>query len=297
MARLGFVGIGNMGWPMAANLVRAGHTLAVSDLSAERAARFAAEHGARAAADAADAAEGAEVLVAILPTSREVAAVADDVAGVLPAGALFIDMTSGNPARTREIAARLAGRGIRMVDCPVSGGVPRARTGELAIRAGGTAADLDAAEPILRAMGKSIHRCGDIGAGQAMKALNNLVSAGGLLIAVEALLIGQKFGLEPGLMVDVLNASTGMNNATQKKLRQYVLSRRFDSGFHIGLMAKDLTIALDVGREGGVPAPFAALCRELWAAGAAQLGAGEDHTAIAKLCEALAGEVLTGGNG
>jgi 3-hydroxyisobutyrate dehydrogenase len=88
-----------------------------------------------------------------------------------------------------------------------------------------------------------------------------------------------------------------MNNATQKKLRQYVLSRRFDSGFHIGLMAKDLTIALDVGREGDVPAPFAALCRELWAAGAAQLGAGEDHTAIAKLCEALAGEVLTGGNG
>jgi 3-hydroxyisobutyrate dehydrogenase len=297
MARLGFVGIGNMGWPMAANLVRAGHEVAVSDLSAERVTSFAGEHNARGASDPADAARGAETLVTILPTSREVASVAEAVEAVLPPGALFVDMTSGNPARTREIAARLARRGIRMVDCPVSGGVPRAKTGELAIMAGGADADLDAAEPILRAMGSSIHRCGGVGAGQAMKALNNLVSAGGLLIAVEALLIGQKFGLEPGLMVDVLNASTGMNNATQKKLRQYVLSRRFDSGFHIGLMAKDLTIALDVGREGGVPAPFSALCRELWAAGAAQLGGGEDHTAIAKLCEALAGEVLTGGNG
>lgn len=297
MRRVGFVGIGRMGWPMAANLAARGFDLALADMDAPRVQRFAAEQGGRAAADAADAARGAEALVTILPTSREVALVAEAVAGALPAGALLVDMTSGNPARTREIAARLAAHGIRMVDCPVSGGVARAKTGDLAIMAGGAAADLDAAEPLLRAMGSSIHRCGGIGAGQAMKALNNLVSAGGLLIAVEALLIGRKFGLDTDAMVEVLNASTGMNNATQKKLRQFVLSRRFDSGFGIGLMAKDLTIALDVGREGGVPTPFAALCREMWAAGAAQLGGGEDHTAIAKLCEALAGEVLTGGNG
>ncbi|MCU0945778.1 MAG: NAD(P)-dependent oxidoreductase, partial [Rubritepida sp.] len=201
MARLGFVGIGNMGWPMAANLVRAGHEVAVSDLSAERAARFAAEVGGRAAAGPADAAAGAEALITILPTSREVAEVAEAAIGALPTGALFVDMTSGNPSRTREIAERLAAGGVRMVDCPVSGGVPRAKTGELAIMAGGAEADLDAAEPLLRAMGTSIHRCGPIGAGQAMKALNNLVSAGGFLIGIEALLIGQKFGLDPALMV------------------------------------------------------------------------------------------------
>jgi 3-hydroxyisobutyrate dehydrogenase len=125
-----------------------------------------------------------------------------------------------------------------------------------------------------------------------MKALNNLVSAGGFLIGIEALLIGQRFGLDPGMMTDVLNASTGMNNATQKKFRQFVLSRRFDSGFSLDLMVKDLSIALDVARESGAAAPFAALCRELWASAAASLGPGQDHTAMARLSEQLAGTVL-----
>jgi 3-hydroxyisobutyrate dehydrogenase len=162
--------------------------------------------------------------------------------------------------------------------------------------AGGETAELDRAEPILRAMGTSIHRCGGIGAGQAMKALNNLVSAGGFLIGIEALLIGQQFGLDPALMVDVLNASTGMNNSTQKKFKQFVLSRRFDSGFGLDLMVKDLSIALEVGRDQGVPTPFAALCREMWAAAAKSLGPGEDHTGVAKLPEHLAGTTLGGGN-
>ena len=144
-------------------------------------------------------------------------------------------------------------------------------------------------------MGTSIHRCGPIGAGQAMKALNNLVSAGGYLIGIEALLIGQRFGLDPAKMVDVLNASTGMNNSTQKKFKEYVLSRRFDAGFGLDLMVKDLSIALEVGRDTATPTPFAALCREMWAGAAAMLGPGQDHTAMAQLSERLAGEVL-GGN-
>jgi len=296
MKRVAFAGIGNMGWPMAANLVKAGFEVTVSDISAERVARFASEVGGHGAASPAEAAKGAEAFLCILPTSKEVALVADAVLPALPQGALFIDMTSGNPSRTREIAARLATRGIRMVDGPVSGGVPRAKTGELAIMLGGEAADLDAAEPILRAMGTSLHRCGGIGAGQAMKALNNLVSAGGFLIGIEALLIGQKLGLEPGLMVDVLNSSTGMNNSTQKKFRQFVLSRRFDSGFGLDLMVKDLSIAIEVGKEAGVPTPLSALTRELWAAAATHLGAGEDHTAVAKLSERLANQTLSGGN-
>lgn len=293
--RIGFVGIGNMGWPMAANLVRAGFDVAVCDAVPGRTAKFVAEAGGKPAADAAAAAEGADAVVTILPTSAQVAEVAAQVQPVLAAGALLIDMTSGQPGATRKIAAMLAEGHVAMVDCPVSGGVPRARTGELAIMAGGEAADLDRAEPVLRAMGTSIHRCGGIGAGQAMKALNNLVSAGGFLIGIEALLIGQRFGLEASLMVDVLNASTGMNNSTQKKFKQFVLSRRFDSGFSLDLLVKDLSIALEVGRDTATPTPFAALCRELSASCLALLGPGQDHTALAQLPERLAGETL-GGN-
>ena len=293
--RVGFVGIGNMGWPMAANLLKAGFDVAACDAVPARAAQFAGEVGGHAAANAAEAARGADCVVTMLPTSAQVAEAAAAMADALAPGALLIDMTSGQPGRTREIAAALAAKGVQMVDCPVSGGVPRAKTGELAIMAGGEDAALDRAEPVLRAMGTSVHRCGGVGAGQAMKALNNLVSAGGFLIAVEALLMGQRFGLDAGLMVDVLNASTGMNNSTQKKMRQFVLSRRFDAGFGLDLMVKDLSIALEVGRGTATPAPFAALCREMWASAAAMLGPGQDHTAMAQLSERLAGAIL-GGN-
>jgi 3-hydroxyisobutyrate dehydrogenase len=152
---------------------------------------------------------------------------------------------------------------------------------------------LDRVAPLLGAMGTSIMRCGDVGAGQAMKALNNLVSAAGFLVSVEALLIGSRFGLDPAVMVDVLNAATGMNNSTQKKLKQFVLSRGFDSGFGLDLMVKDLSIALQVGRETATPAPLAAQTRELWAAAASLLGPGQDHTAAARFSEALAADELS----
>ncbi len=294
--KVAFIGIGNMGWPMAANLVKAGFDVTVCDAVAGRSAKFASEIGGHAAGSPAEAAKGADAVITILPTSKQVKEVAAAIAGALAKGMVFIDMTSGVPGRTREIAEELAPKGVDVIDCPVSGGVPRAKTGELAIMAGGETAVLDRAEPVLKAMGTSIHRCGGVGAGQAMKALNNLTSAGGFLIAIEALLIGQRFGLDPALMVDVLNASTGMNNSTQKKMKQFVLSRRFDSGFGLDLMAKDLSIALEVGRETGTATPFAALCREMWASASALLGPGKDHTDIAQLSEKLAGEVLGGGN-
>ncbi len=293
--RVAFLGIGNMGWPMAANLVKAGFDVTVADVVPGRADAFAAETGGKAAASPAEAAKGADCVITIVPTSKQVAEAVEAVGPSLAAGMLVIDMTSGQPGRTREIAAGLAAKGVAMIDCPVSGGVPRAKTGQLAIMAGGEEADLDRADAVLKAMGTSIHRCGPIGAGQAMKALNNLVSAGGYLIGIEALLIGQRFGLDPAKMVDVLNASTGMNNSTQKKFKEYVLSRRFDAGFGLDLMVKDLSIALEVGRETTTPTPFAALCREMWASAAALLGPGADHTAVAKLSEQMSGTVL-GGN-
>jgi 3-hydroxyisobutyrate dehydrogenase len=295
LKRIAFAGIGNMGWPMAANLVKAGFEVTVCDVVPGRAASFATETGAKAAATPAEAAAGADCVVIIVPTSKQVGEAVEAMLPSLKPGMLVIDMTSGQPGRTREIAAMLEGHGVPMIDCPVSGGVPRAKSGQLAIMVGGPDAEIDRAEPVLKAMGTSVYRCGDIGAGQAMKALNNLVSAGGYLIGIEALLIGQRFGLDPTTMVDVLNASSGMNNSTQKKFKEYVLSRRFDAGFGLDLMVKDLSIALEVGRETTTPAPFSALCREMWLAAATTLGPGVDHTAVAKMLEQMTGTVL-GGN-
>jgi 3-hydroxyisobutyrate dehydrogenase len=291
--RIAFIGIGRMGWPMARRLVEAGYALTVQDAAPGRAQAFADEHAGVAAASAMEAAAGADALITMLPTSREVAATIAATRDALPRGAIVIEMSSGEPSATRAMAADLAARGIAMVDAPVSGGVARAGSGELAIMTGGDPAALERAAPVLAAMGQSIVRCGDVGAGQAMKALNNLVSAAGFLIGVEALLIGSRFGLDPATMVDVLNASTGMNNSTQKKFRQFVLSRGFDSGFGLDLMVKDLSIALQVARETATPAPLAAQTRELWAAAAALLGPGQDHTAAARFCEALAAHELS----
>ncbi|MGJ4955268.1 NAD(P)-dependent oxidoreductase [Bradyrhizobium sp. HKCCYLRH2015] len=289
-----FVGIGNMGWPMAARLLGAGFAVAVNDAVPGRAEDFARRVGGITAGDLAEAAADADVIITMLPTSKHVA----DAVAALRAGLkqdhILIDMSSGAPAATQAIAADLAPLGVTMLDAPVSGGVPRAVTGQLAIMAGGDAAALDRVEPLLRAMGTTIHRIGSLGSGQAMKALNNLVSAGGFLIGIEALLIGQQFGIDPGLMTDVLNASTGMNNSTQKKFRQFVLSRQFNSGFGLDLMVKDLSIALEVARASGVAAPFSNLCRELSASAQGLLGPGQDHTALAKLSEALAGVELKG---
>ena len=193
---------------------------------------------------------------------------------------------------TQELAERVHALGGHLIDAPVSGGVPRAKTGQLAIMVGGDAAVIDRVMPVLSAMGVSVLRTGAVGSGQAMKALNNLVSTGGFLIGIEALLIGQRFGLDPAVMVDVLNAATGMNNSTQKKFKQFVLSRTFDAGFTLGLLAKDVSIALQVGRETGTPTPIGALCKEFVVAAQTMFGTDADHTEMARLCERLAGEEL-----
>ncbi|MBP0446976.1 NAD(P)-dependent oxidoreductase [Roseomonas sp. SSH11] len=296
LRRIAFIGIGNMGWPMAARLVQAGFDVVSFDAAPERAGRFAQEVGGEAADDAASAVRGADAVITILPTSKHVAQALEAMGDALAEGMLVIEMTSGVPTATRGFSEMLAARGVAMIDAPVSGGVQRARSGELAIMLGGEAAAVQRADAVLRAMGTTLTHVGGIGAGQAMKALNNLMSAAGFLIGSEALLIGQRFGLDPAVMVDVLNASTGMNNSTQKKFKQFVLSRRFDAGFGLDLMVKDVSVALEVGRDTGTPTPFAALCREMWASAQVLLGPGQDHTAMAQFSERLVGEALGGGN-
>ena len=295
---VGFVGVGNMGWPMAACLARAGFPLQVNDSRREVANNFVQQVGGTAPDSLRALAAGSDVIVTILPTSAIVRAVltgGDDniLAGMTP-GTVVVDMTSGVPSVTQELAQRVAELGGVLIDAPVSGGVPRAKTGQLAIMAGGDPAAIERAMPVLSAMGTQVLRCGDVGAGQAMKALNNLVSTGGFLIGIEALLIGQRFGLDPAVMVDVLNAATGTNNSTQKKFKQFVLSRSFDAGFTMGLLDKDISIAMQVGRETGTPAPLSALCKEMIGAALAMFGPGADHTEMAKVCERLAGTELGG---
>lgn len=295
---IGFIGLGAMGEPMAARIAAAGFRLTVHDADAARTQRIAAAIGAGAARTPAEAAAASDILVTMLPSSAVVETVLDGPDGALAglaSGSLVVEMSSGVPDTTRLLAGRAAERGIALIDAPVSGGVARAKTGELAIMAGGDAAAIDRAQPLLAAMGSSVIRTGVIGSAHAMKALNNLVSAGGFLIGIEALLIGQKFGLDPALMVDVLNVSTGMNNSTQKKFKQYVLSRRFDAGFGLDLMVKDLGIALGVAEATSTPAPFAGLCKDIWAGAQKVLGPGQDHTAVAKFSELVAGATLGGG--
>lgn len=297
-ATIGLVGIGMMGWPMAANILKSGHDLIVYDASAERAAQFAKEVGGRTAPDLATLGREAGTIITMLPNSRIVTDVmygADPLGEAMTPGSTLIEMTSGAPDATIAIGKKLADRGVKIIDAPVSGGVPRALKADLTIMAGGDPAVVEACRPLLETMGSSVVHVGILGAGQAMKALNNLVSAGGMLIGIEALLVGQKFGLDPDLMVDILNSSSGMNNSTQKKFKQYVLSRRFaDGGFSIALMAKDVSTAIDVAKTVGVPVPFSAHCAQMWAVAATMLGPSEDHTAIAKMCEQFAAMTLAG---
>jgi 3-hydroxyisobutyrate dehydrogenase len=296
---VGFVGVGNMGWPMAACLVKAGFTVNVNDSRRETAANFVQQIGGTAPDSLRQLAEASEVIVTMLPTSviveRVLAEGDDNVFSGMKPGTIIIEMSSGVPSVTQRLAEQVAPLGGVLIDAPVSGGVPRARTGQLAIMVGGDTETIDKAMPVLSAMGTSVLITGKVGSGQAMKALNNLVSTGGFLIGIEALLIGQRFGLDPGVMTDVLNAATGTNNSTQKKFRQFVLSRTFDAGFTMGLLAKDLSIALQVGRETATPAPLSALVNEMIVSAQAKFGPNADHTEMARLCELLAGTELEAG--
>ncbi len=287
------VGLGAMGAPMARLLAEAGVPLLLVDAAPGQAEQAAACcRGAR-TTDLAGAA-AAEVVLLMLPDSDVVEAVLDG-AGLLDAlapGSLILDMGSSAPPRTVVLAERAAARGVDLVDAPVSGGVAKARTGKLAVMAGGSDDAVARARPLLEVLGATITHTGPAGTGHAMKALNNLLSAIGLLGAVEVLSLGARFGLDPSVMLDVLNGSTGENQATRVKCDRFVLSRAFDSGFAMRLMVKDLTTATELGRALGVEPALGELCRSLWAQTADRLGPAADHTEIARLAEERAGVEL-----
>jgi len=280
--KLGFLGLGMMGLPMTRNLLRGGFAVAGFDLQATAATVLQGEAGYRVASAPDDAAKDADVLILMLPSSK----VVDDLlwtqglAQRLKPGQVMLDMSSSDPICSRENSQKLQALGIHFVDAPVSGGVKRAIDGSLSIMMGGEIAQIEAVRPILLAMGKTLVHVGAAGAGHAVKALNNYVSASGLLAVCEALVAAEKFGIDPHLVNQVFNASTGKNNTTEVKVENFMLSEKFNSGFALALMRKDLQTAQTFIDRMGTPDDFAQTCLKTWMAAEAGQGQGSDHTAM-----------------
>lgn len=283
-AALGFIGLGQMGSPMVRNLLKAGYQVRGFDLMPVVSSRFTGEPAFKFAASAAEAARNTSAVILMLPDSNIVDRLLWETDGGLSAGlspgTLLVDMGSSDPVRTRSNFERLAKLGIRFIDAPVSGGVRRAVDGGLSIMIGGEASAIDQARTFLQAMGKSLVHVGASGAGHAVKALNNYVSASGLLAVCEALVAAEKFGIDPHLVNQVFNTSTGKNNTTEHKVENYMLSGKFDSGFAMGLMRKDLSTARAFIERMGTRGGFSQVCLQNWSEAEQALKPGADHTAL-----------------
>jgi 3-hydroxyisobutyrate dehydrogenase len=268
--RIGFIGIGVMGAPMAGHLAEAGYILAIHDIHRAKADALAAEHKSILVVDTPKAvAEMSDIVVTMLPSGayvREVALGNSGLVAGLHAGGLFLDTSSSEPWITVDTAKALADAGIDMVDAPVSGALLGAQTAQLVFMVGGEREPVSRVMPLLRVMGKKVFHLGPIGAGHAMKCINNLITAMTFMATTEGLTIGKQFGLDPDIMVDVLNTSTGMSWISQTHFKQRIINRKFDDPFKLELMVKDIRIAMELASRNGIPAPLSAVGRELWKA-------------------------------
>jgi 3-hydroxyisobutyrate dehydrogenase len=275
-----FLGLGKMGLPMSARLVEAGVPVTGFDPSPDARDRFAALGGG--VADSAGAAvKGARTVVMVLPDSDVVDAVVGELRPLLNPDAFVVDMSSSDPTRTQALARALAEDGVRMVDAPVSGGVARAQTGELAVMVGGADDDVETLMPLLTRFGR-VFRAGAVGSGHAVKALNNLMSAVHLIATSEAMIAGEQFGLDPVRVLEIVNASSGRSGSTENKWPNFVLPGTYDSGFGLRLMLKDMRIAVGLAAAVGRPSRLGEDAVALWAQAAEGLPAEADHTEIAR---------------
>jgi 3-hydroxyisobutyrate dehydrogenase len=282
--QVAFIGVGAMGAPMAGCIARSGRSVTVYDSSQERAIDVAAEHHCHAAGVIGDLAV-ADIVVTMLPTGGIVRDLylRDGLAQILRRGAIAIDMSSSDPSGTRELGEALTAFGITLLDAPVSGGVPRAVQGTLTIMIGGNdKGSIERAKPLLSSMGDRLFDTGGLGSGHAMKALNNFVAAASFAACAEALLTGQRFGLDPRRMVEILNVSTGRNFHTDLVLLEHVVGGKFASGFQLGLLAKDVGIAADLAHDVGLDAPLVRLVSQRFDAARDALGYTRDHTEAIK---------------
>lgn len=292
--RIGFAGLGAIGTPMAGRLAQA-HQLTVWNRTARAADAFAARvPGVRVAATPTALAEGAEAIVTCFPTSADVAQFAGELLHTLPVGAILVDCTSGDPGTSREIAAMLAGRGIAFVDAPVSGGPPLAATGQLTVMCGGSEADVArAAQVVAPFAGKVVH-LGPVGAGHAMKAVNNILLAANILTLGEGLVALAKFGIDPRAAVDVLNASSGRSFVSEVLVPQRVLTGSWPPMFRLALLEKDAGIAVDTATAVATDHPVLDQVREQFRALRRELGEGADYLDPIRRAEQRAGVELRG---
>ena len=277
---IGFVGLGNMGQPMSLNLARAGWPVAGYDAEPARMSELAAQHeNITAMSDLQQVADMAQVVVLMLPDSDVVDPVAAALATHLKRNSLIIDMSSSFPQRTQALGQRLVDNGIRLVDAPVSGGVKRAISGSLSIMAGGNDGDIAEVEPLFAPLG-TVFRTGPLGSGHATKALNNFLSASSLIATAEALCVGEAFGLSGEAMNAVFDNSTGKSNTTSNKVTQFLLPGRYESGFTLALLEKDVGMAREMARALGLPAETLGHVSEQLRKSKAELADDADHTAV-----------------
>jgi 3-hydroxyisobutyrate dehydrogenase-like beta-hydroxyacid dehydrogenase len=288
MDRLGFIGVGRMGGPMARRLLADGYKLTVYD-SSPAALKPLVKAGADAAGSIAEVAEAAETVLVSLPTP----AIVEEVAGALAAAGgkvkNFVDLSTTGPRVAQKVAELLARKGIEAVDCPVSGGINGAVKGTLAVMVACDRHLFQRLQPVVENFGKVFFIGEKPGMGQTMKLINNLLSAAGMAIACEGVVMGAKAGLDPATMIDVINAGSGMNTATRDKFPKSILPRTFDFGFAMGLMYKDVKLCLEEADAMGMPMWVANSVREMWAIGNAQLGPDADFTQIIQCVEKWAG--------
>lgn len=294
--KVGFVGLGHAGWPMCGNVVKAGYDVVVYDIDAERERAFAQEHGCRAAGGPQGLA-GVDVLVTMLPNGdivRDVLLGAEAVADGLAEGTVIIDTSSSDPEGTRALGAELARRGLVLLDAPVTMPEPGgAKKGEITIMVGGDdPGAIDRAEPVLSAMCNHLFRVGALGAGHATKTLNNYVSAAGLVAALDALVIGQRYGLDPATTLEVLNVGTGRNFSTAHALPVEALTRHYGTGFSLALLVKDLGIVEALAGTVGFDTPLPEIVRGQLAEARDALDGDPDHTEALRHWEARAGVEL-----
>ena len=234
-----------------------------------------------------EAAKGAQTLITMLPDGDAVREAVMEALPTLPSGAIVVDMSSSDPIGTRKLGAALAAKDVSLIDAPVSGAVMGARNASLAIMAGGDKAAFRKVLPVLQALGKDIVHVGSLGAGHAVKALNNYLGAAGTVAGFEALLIARGFGLDPDPMLQAINASTGRNYTTERKIPRQILTGAFASGFKLALMAKDVGIAAALARDLGIAAPYLEATLRLWRDAAKGLPKQADHTEIYRWLERL----------
>ena len=273
-----------MGMPMIRNLLQANLSVTGFDLNPQVAEELKSEIHFEMATSAIALTKKCDVIILMLPDSNIVDRLLwegeDALSKAMNSKQTIIDMSSSDPVRSRANFDRLAQLGISFIDAPVSGGVRRAKDGSLSIMIGGLAPAVESVQPIFKAMGKTLVHVGAAGAGHAVKALNNYVSASGLLAVCEALVAAEKFGIDPHLVNQVFNVSTGKNNTTDVKVENFMLSGTFKSGFSLALMRKDLQTALDFISRMETPKNFADACTQTWTQAEKSLDKGADHTAM-----------------